>query len=93
MTRYAFNQTLGLIFSLILATEAVASVVNIEDQRNDEALGASITASGGIDGSKGTTDRRNVNVDLRVDYNSDVWIRFVIAAGTYRAKTTESLVD
>ena len=93
MTRYAFNQTLGLVFSLILATEAVASVVNIEDQRNDEALGASITASGGIDGSKGTTDRRNVNVDLRVDYNSDLWKRFVIASGTYRTKNNESFVD
>ena len=81
MTRYTFNRLLGLISSLLVTTEALASVVNIEDQRNDETLGASITASGGIDGSKGTTDRRNVNVDLRVDYNSTHWKRFAVGSG------------
>jgi hypothetical protein len=91
--RYALNQSLRLICSLVLATEAVASVVNIEDQRNDDTQGASITASGGIDGSKGTTDRRNVNIDLRIDYNSDLWKRFVIASGAYRTKNNESFVD
>ena len=93
MRRYALNQSLRLICSLVLATEAVASVVNIEDQRNDDTQGASITASGGIDGSKGTTDRRNVNIDLRIDYNSDLWKRFVIASGAYRTKNNESFVD
>lgn len=93
MTRYTFNRLLGLISSLLVTTEALASVVNIEDQRNDETLGASITASGGIDGSKGTTDRRNVNVDLRVDYNSTHWKRFAIVSGAYRTKNNESFVD
>lgn len=93
MTRTSFSQRLSLVCSTFVATAAFASVVNIEDQRNDEAMGASVTASGGIDGSKGTTDRLNLNVDLRVDYNGDRWKRFVIASGTYRTKNRESFVD
>ena len=93
MSRYAFNLLLGFISSALFTSEVFASVVNIEDQRNDETLGASITASGGIDGSKGTTNRRNVNADLRVDYNSARWKRFFIASGAYRTKNDESFVD
>ena len=93
MTRYAISQLLGFICSLLVTPWALASVVNIEDQRNDEALGASITASGGFDGSTGTTDRRNVNVDLRIDYNTELWKQFFIASGAYRTKNTESFVD
>ena len=93
MSRYAINRRIAFIFLLLGTSEALASVVNIEDQRNDQTLGASITASGGIDGSKGTTTRRNVNVDLRIDYNSARWKRFVIASGAYRTKNDESFVD
>ncbi len=93
MTRYVVNPLFAFFCLLLVTTKAHASVVNIEDQRNDGTLGASITASGGIDGSKGTTDRHNVNVDLRIDYNSARWKRFVIASGTYRTKNDESFVD